>query len=422
MTLASDAKEFESRLDAIRRWEPRVQALVDWNEPAARKRFCDAGSGPLAGWSLGVKDIVDVEGMATRSNADFVPWRHASRDSAVVAALRASGAFVLSKTVTTTFAYFDPGPTGNPWNPDHTPGGSSSGSAAAVACGMLRLGLGSQTVASVNRPASYCGVVGLKPSYGRIPIEGVFPFAPSFDTLGFFTADVSDALAAYQALTGESPASPPAAIRVGLLPDQRVEAADPEMLSALAQAGRRLEAAGFQVSSAELPFCCEEAHDNHWTLVAAEASVVHGGLYRVFGDSYPPKLSALIERGARVAAAESERIRSHRNRVRAEVERLFGEFHVLLCPSAPGPAPVGIDATGDPRFSLIWTYTGLPTLTLPYCLSRSGLPLGLQLVAPLNREVDLLAVGREMESIFQFSRRHAPSHDGASSVRRRDDE
>ena len=124
---------------------------------------------------LGVKDIVDVEGLVTRSNADFVPWRPAARDAAVVETLRARGAFILSKTVTTTFAYFDPGPTGNPWNPDHTPGGSSSGSAAAVACGMIRLGLGSQTVASVNRPASYCGVVGLKPSYGRIPIEGVFP-------------------------------------------------------------------------------------------------------------------------------------------------------------------------------------------------------------------------------------------------------
>jgi len=406
MTLESDRREFESRLEAVRVWERRVRALVDWNEAAARKRFSEAGTGPLAGWSLGVKDIVDVEGMATRSNADFVPWRPASRDSAVVEALRARGAFVLSKTVTTTFAYFDPGPTGNPWNPDHTPGGSSSGSAAAVACGMIRLGLGSQTVASVNRPASYCGVVGLKPSYGRIPIEGVFPFAPSFDTLGFFTADVADALAAFQALTGESPAPAASPIRVGLLPDQKVEAADPEMLSALAEAGRRLESAEFQVSSAELPSCCEEARNNHWTLVAAEASVVHGGLYRVFGDSYPPKLRALIQKGGRVAAAEVERIRSHRNQVREEVGRLFADYDVLLCPSAPGGAPAGIGATGDPRFSLIWTYTGLPTLTLPCGLSRSGLPLGLQLAAPANREAELLAIGEKMESVFEFSRRH----------------
>lgn len=422
MTLASDAREFESRLDAIRRWEPRIQALVDWNEPAARKRFCDAGSGPLAGWSLGVKDIVDVEGMATRCNADFVPWGPASRDSAVVAALRANGAFVLSKTVTTTFAYFDPGPTGNPWNPDHTPGGSSSGSAAAVACGMVRLGLGSQTVASVNRPASYCGVVGLKPSYGRIPIQGVFAFAPSFDTLGFFTADVSDAAQAYQALTGAPPAPPASRVRVGLLPDLRVEAAETEMLSALEQAGARLESGEFQTGSAALPACCVEAFENHWTLVASEASVVHGGLFREYGDSYPPKLRDLIQRGAKIETSELDRIRRHRERVREEVEDLFNDFHVLLCPSAPGPAPVGIEATGDPRFSLIWTYTGLPTLTLPYCLSRSGLPLGLQLMAPLNREADLLAVGREMESIFRFSRRHAPSHDAASAVRHRDDE
>ena len=422
MTLVRDPKDFESRLEVVRAREPRVQALVDWNEAAARKRFSEAGSGPLAGWSLGVKDIVDVEGMATRANADFIPWRPASRDAAVVETLRARGAFVLSKTVTTTFAYFDPGPTGNPWNPDHTPGGSSSGSAAAVACGMIRLGLGSQTVASVNRPASYCGVVGLKPSYGRIPIEGVFPFAPSFDTLGFFTADVSDSLAAYQALTGESPASPRPSIRVGLLPDQKVEAADPEMLSAMAQAGRRLGSAGFHVSSAELPASCEQAHDNHWTLVAAEASVVHGGLFRVFGDSYPSKLRALIQRGAKVPAGELERIRSHRKRVRADVERLFGEFHVLLCPSAPGTAPAGIDATGDPRFSLIWTYTGLPTLTLPYGLSEAGLPLGLQLVAPPNREADLLAIGRKMEAVFEFARRHPLRPHRETAARRSADE
>lgn len=421
MMLASDPTEFESRLEAVRVWEPQVQALVDWNEPVARRRFSEAGSGPLAGWTLGVKDIVDVKGMPTRCNADFIPWRPSSRDAALVDALRASGAFVLSKTVTTTFAFFDPGPTRNPWNPGHTPGGSSSGSAAAVACGMIRLGLGSQTVASVNRPASYCGVVGLKPSYGRIPIAGVFPFAPSFDTLGFFTVDVSDALAAYQALTGEAPAPVAAPIRVGLLPDQRVEAAEAEMLSALEQAGRRLESGDFRTSSAELPSCCEEAFDNHWTLVEGEASVVHRSLFRDYGESYPPKLSALMQRGAKTETAELERIQRHRKRVREEVERLFGDFHVLLCPSAPGGAPEGIDATGDPRFSLIWTYTGFPTLTLPYCLSPSGLPLGLQLVAPPNREMELLAIGREMESVFEFARRHPLRLRRETAARRSED-
>jgi Asp-tRNA(Asn)/Glu-tRNA(Gln) amidotransferase A subunit family amidase len=265
-------------------------------------------------------------------------------------------------------------------------------------------------------------VVGLKPSYGRIPIEGVFPFSPSFDTLGFFTADVSDALVAYQALTGESPAPPSSPVRVGLLPDLRVEAADPEMLAALEQAGRRLESESFQPSSAELPSCCEEAFDNHWTLVTAEASVVHRSLFRDFGESYPPKLSALIQRGGRIETSELERIQLHRKRVREEIERLFADFHVLLCPSAPGGAPAGIGATGDPRFSLIWTYTGLPTLTLPYCLSQSGLPLGLQLVAPPNREADLLAIGREMESVFEFSRRHPLRLDWQTASRRREGE
>ena len=182
----------KEELAAIQRWEPTIRALVDWDPDVALRRREQCNHGPLSGWSLGVKDIIDVQGMPTRCNVDFLPGTPVSEHAVIVKSLLAQGAFVLAKTVTTSFAFLDPGVTRNPWNPRHTPGGSSSGSAAAVACGMVRLALGSQTVASVNRPASYCGVVGFKPTFGRLDTTGVFPFSPSVDTVGFFTRGVSD--------------------------------------------------------------------------------------------------------------------------------------------------------------------------------------------------------------------------------------
>lgn len=174
-----------AELAAIERWEPRVHALVDWDASIARDRAERVGPGLLSGWSVAVKDIIDVVGLPTRCNAAFIPATPAAANAAIVGLLLARGAHVASKSVTTTFAYLDPGPTRNPWRLDHTPGGSSSGSAVAVACGMVRLALGTQTVGSINRPASYCGVVGFKPTYGCLGLDGVFPLAPSLDTVGF---------------------------------------------------------------------------------------------------------------------------------------------------------------------------------------------------------------------------------------------
>ena len=406
MPTSTITKDFEFRIDAIKTWEPQVHALVDWNEQSARKRFSRSGTGNLSGWSLGVKDIVDVEGLPTRLNANFIPFHVASQDAAIVKALESQGAFVLSKTVTTTFAFFDPGPTRNPWNLDHTPGGSSSGSAAAVACGMVRLGLGSQTVASINRPASYCGVVGFKPSYDLLPIKGVFPFAPSVDTLGFFTQTVRDMLFTFQSLIGIGNSISNAEARVGLLHDLWVEPADIEMLSALEKADLELRTGNIQTFPVQLPSRCQEAFENHWKLVAAEAAVSHRKLFQEFGQWYPPKMKHLIQKGQRIEETELERIQTHRMDLRKEITHLFDGCDVLLCPSAPGAAPAGIESTGDPRFSLLWTYTGLPTLTLPFCLSQIGLPLSVQLVAPMGRDIDLLWIAKQMESQFCFSERH----------------
>ena len=382
--------------------EPRVNALVDWDEARARRNLERASPGPLSGWALGVKDIIDVVGQPTRCNANFVPSEAASCNADVVDRFLDLGAFFFSKTVTTTFAYLDPGPTRNPWNLEHTPGGSSSGSAAAVACGMARVSIGSQTVASVNRPASFCGVVGFKPTYARLSTQGVFPFSPSVDTLGFFTLGVDDMQQVFSGLEGEPVPAPPSKVRLGFVEDLFTTPPEDEMQDALEELYEKLAAAGFQAERCRLPAITAEAYANHTSLISAEVVTSHREFYARYGEAYPPKLRNLILDGMRVSADELARIDSCRVHLRQAIDELFGDFDVLVTPSAAGPAPAGIDTTGDPRFSLIWTHTGYPTVTLPVRLSERGLPLGVQLAGPMLQGGALLAAAQRIESVLAF--------------------
>ena len=393
---------FKDHLEQIVKMEPRVNALVGWDEARARKNLEGASSGPLSGWALGVKDIIDVAGQPTRCNADFVPSEAAPSNADVVDRFLDKGAFVLSKTVTTTFAYLDPGPTRNPWNLEHTPGGSSSGSAAAVACGMARVSIGSQTVASVNRPASFCGVVGFKPTYARLSTQGVFPFSPSVDTLGFFTLGVEDMQQVFSALEGEPAPAPPSRVRLGFVEDLFTTPPEGEMQDALQELYEKLAAAGFQAERCRLPAITAEAYANHSALISAEVVTSHKEFYARYGEAYPPKLRNLILDGLRVSADELARIDAYRVRLRQAIDELFDDFDVLVTPSAAGAAPAGIDTTGDPRFSLIWTHTGYPTVTLPVRLSQRGLPLGVQLAAPMLQGGALLSAARRIESVLDF--------------------
>lgn len=392
----------KDELAAIQHWESTIRALVDWDPSASLKRLEESGDGPLGGWPIGVKDIINVRGMRTRCNVDFLPANPAPENAAVVETLMNLGAFVLAKTVTTSFAFLDPGVTRNPWNSNHTPGGSSSGSAAAVACGMVRLALGSQTVASVNRPASYCGVVGFKPTFGRLSTSGIFPFAPSVDTVGFFTRGVSDMQTAGSVLFRE-PVEPPAtSLKIGLVKDLWTASAEEEMLTALKNSGERLATAGCTVRPLTLPSESAEAYGHHFSLIAAEATQVHEKLFPQHGELYPPKIRELLVGGQGVTSEGLEQIQAHRGSLRQSIVGLFEDVDVMLLPSAPGPAPVGLTRTGDPRFSLIWTYTGCPTLTLPVTLSRNALPIGLQLVGPPMKDMSLLSAGRAIESVLPF--------------------
>ena len=398
----NSSPRLEDHLEQIARMEPRVSALVGWDEARARRNLERASPGPLSGWALGVKDIIDVAGQPTRCNADFVPAEAVSSNADVVDRFLDLGAFVLSKTVTTTFAYLDPGPTRNPWNLNHTPGGSSSGSAAAVACGMARVSIGSQTVASVNRPASFCGVVGFKPTYARLSTQGVFPFSPSVDTLGFFTLGVEDMQQVFSALEGEPVPAPPSKVRVGFVEDLFTNPPEDEMQDALEELYEKLAAAGFQGRRCCLPAMTAGAYANHTSLISAEVVTSHREFYARYGEAYPRKLRKLIMDGMRVSADELARIDSCRVRLRRAIDELFADFDVLVTPSAAGPAPVGIDTTGDPRFSLIWTHTGYPTVTLPLRLSQLGLPLGVQLAGPMLQGGALLAAASSIESVIDF--------------------
>ena len=396
----------DSQFAAIERWEPRVHALVDFDRSAAQRNASATGAGPLAGWSVGVKDIVDLKGIPTRCNADFIPWQPAARNAVVVDRLLEAGACVIAKTVTTTFAYMDPGPTRNPWHLDHTPGGSSSGSAAAVACGMCRVAIGTQTVGSINRPASYCGVVGFKPTCGWLAVDGIFPFSPTVDTVGFFTADVGDMRTLFTAIyTDHQLQTAGGPLRVGVVGDMLCEPPDASMRGAMRTAANRLAEAGHHVSEVALPEGARRTHAHHWTLVRAEAAQVHRALFQKHAGQYTPKLRVLIDEGLQVSKEQLDEIGAHRRETMAQIDRLCEPFDVLLTPSAPGGAPRTLQITGDPRMNLLWTYVGTPALTLPAGLDSHGLPLGIQLIGRRDRDHLLLAAASVIEQAVGFQAR-----------------
>ena len=393
----------ELEFAAIDRWNPSVNALIDWDRAGATARAGACVDGPLTGWSVAVKDIIDLEGLPTRCNADFVPAEPALKHAAIVDLLLAQGAFVAAKSVTTTFAHADPGSTRNPWNLDHTPGGSSSGSAAAVACGMVRLALGSQTVGSVNRPASFCGVVGFKPTYGRLPIDGVFPFSPSVDTVGFFASNVGDIQTVFAAVVNEPSAPrPQSPLRIGLIEDMGCTPADESMLGALSEVAAKLSDAGAEVQTVVLPDLAVKAYEHHMTVVAAEVARVHRDLFVEYGPSYTPKLKEIIEHGGQITESQLNAAQAHREETKIAFDRLFDRHDLLLCPAAFGPAPRGLESTGDPRMNLLWTHTGLPSLTLPASLADLRLPLGVQVVGPRAADHGLLAAGAVVEEVIHF--------------------
>lgn len=369
------------------------------------ERFPDPEKRPgLFGLPFAVKDIFHIQGFPTHGGSRLPSEVLKGNESVCVSSLKEAGALILGKTVTTEFAYFVPGPTRNPHNLDHTPGGSSSGSAAAVAAGMVPLALGTQTIGSVNRPAAFCGVVGYKPSYDRISREGVIPLSPSLDHVGFFTPDVPSAeFVASFLLTDWKPYPPNTLPVLGVPTGPYLEHASREGLDHFEQVRGRLEASGYRVLSIPAMADIEEIIARHNRIVAAESAQVHQLWFGQFEELYHPKTAELIRRGQQVSERSLKEALESRLALRRRLMELMEEHGVDLwiSPASPGAAPAGIESTGDPVMNLPWTHSGFPALSVPSGTTPEGLPLGLQLTGKWFEDEKLLDWGIGIEGALE---------------------
>jgi aspartyl-tRNA(Asn)/glutamyl-tRNA(Gln) amidotransferase subunit A len=424
------------------RYEDRVRAWVVIDRDGAREQAArltaelKAGQcrGPLHGIPVGVKDIIDVFDLPTACGSKRWAHSYARRDATCVARLRAAGAVIMGKTVTTAYASFDPPPTRNPWNLERTPGGSSSGSAAAVACGMCLGALATQTGGSITRPASYCGVYSLKPTHGRVSVDGVLPLAPSLDHIGVMANSVRDLALLFQAIAGSDERDPNTRKQIVPNPfgaqydmprdpdmgyehywlsvtddffparcDETVRAAFDATVRRLVRYEPTNEKIG-RVQPVSLSPLFAEAPERQLTVMAAEAAAYHEPRFRRYPADYPPKVASLIERGLRTSAAEYARCKEVQAQLRDEMRT---RFRALLVPATPAPPPLA-ETTGDPTFNSPWSFTGMPVVSLPCAWTRDGLPLAVQLVAKQGQEDDLFRSAAWVEETVAFERRALP--------------
>jgi amidase len=384
-------------LERIEEREAVVGAWIQLDADAAlaEARALDAGAlrGPLHGLPVAVKDLIDTVQYPTAYGSPIYAGYRPPADASCVAVARAAGALVLGKTVTTEFATFSPGKTANPHNPLHTPGGSSSGSAAAVADFMAPLAYGTQTAGSVIRPAAYCGVVGYKPSFGLICRAGVKPMAESLDTVGVLARDVGDAAFFAGVLAGRDlqPPATPATPRVGLCRTAEWEQAEPATRDALESAAGSLSAAGARVQ--EITLASEFSR-----LVVAQSEIMAYEIARALAyeaqahaAQLSAKLHALLAQGRAVTPARHDDNLRLAERCRRALADQFAGVDVLLTPSTTGEAPAGLDATGNPLFNRLWTLLGAPCVHLPSARGPNGLPVGVQLVGLVGDDRKTLA-------------------------------
>ena len=354
-------------------------------------------SGPLAGIAVGVKDIIDTADMATEFGSGiYAGWRPRA-DAAIVSRLRALGAVPLAKTATTAFAGLDPAATVNPHDPGHTPGGSSSGSAAAVAAGLLPLALGTQTGGSVIRPAAFCGVAAIKPSFRLLPTVGVKTFSWALDTLGLFGASVAD-IARALALIADRPeieAREPDRPRLAVCLQDFAGAPDADALAALTVAARAAERAGASLRDLVLPEPFARAWAAHPTVQDVEARQALAWEHAGHREALPPVLRGQLDRAQALSAADYDAARRDAHRARRLLKEMFSEFDAILTLSSVGRAPRGLSSTGDARFNRLWTLMGVPCVNVP--VPGDGLPLGVQVIARFGDDGRALAIARMIE-------------------------
>ena len=409
-------------LERIRELEPKVQAwaFLDEEHALAQARAADESKrtgeplGSLHGVPVALKDIIDTADMPTENGTVLHKGRMPRNDAAVVKRLRAAGAVILGKAVTTECAYFAPGKTRNPHNPEHTPGGSSSGSAAAVGAGMVPLALGSQTNGSVIRPASFCGVYGFKPTHGLIPRTGVLELSRTLDHVGLFSRSIEDLALLAEELAGYDEGDPDTRPRARI-PFRQIAAEEPPIEPMLAfirtphweradadtkQAFAELvETLGERVEEVELFPSAIEAWGWHKTIMEADMAASFEREWRTGRDKLSKQLGSLMERGREIRAVDYQRAQRNIGPVVASFEDLFMQrYDAILTPAAPGTAPKGLGSTGDPAFCTLWTLCGMPAISIPLMQGENGLPLGVQLVGRRNFDARLMRTAQWLVS------------------------
>jgi Asp-tRNA(Asn)/Glu-tRNA(Gln) amidotransferase A subunit family amidase len=408
----------EACLARVREVDEQVQAwafldpgyALEQARAADELRLSGQPIGPLHGVPVGIKDIFDTSDMPTENGSVLHAGRTPSRDATVVARLRAAGAVIIGKTVTTEFAYFSPGKTRNPHNPEHTPGGSSSGSAAAVAAEMVPLALGSQTNGSTIRPAAFCGVLGFKPTHGLISRHGVLTLSRTLDHVGLFARTVEDIALLAEQLIGYDERDPDTQPRARI-PFVEVAAGEPPLPPMFAfvktphwertdEATKEgfaelIEDLGERVEEIELFPSAAEVWEWHRTIMDAEMAANLEREYEKGRDRLSEPLRALLEHGREVRAIDYQRAIARIPAIHESFLELFEQrYDAILTPAAPGAAPKGLASTGDPSFCTLWTLCGMPAVSLPLLQSANGLPIGVQVVGPRDGDARLLRTAR----------------------------
>jgi Asp-tRNA(Asn)/Glu-tRNA(Gln) amidotransferase A subunit family amidase len=381
--------------DRVAEREPDVRAWVQWDpEPAlgeARARDAAAPLGPLHGVPIGIKDIIDTSDRPTQHGSEIFENHRPEADAACVARLRAAGAVVMGKTTTTELAAYEPTPTRNPHDPAHTPGGSSSGSAAAVAAGMVPLALGTQTAGSIVRPAAFCGVIGFKPTFGLVDRTGVGAQAPSLDTLGWFARGADDLALLLDVLAPAAPTAPDA-LRVAVMRTPHDEDADADVHAALAAAARALDA-----SELAWPSEWDGLTEAQIAVQAREAALTLGPLRAEHAAQMSDSLLGLLEQGDAVAPAVHAAALALARAAAAALPAVMRDVDALLVPAVRGEAPAGLDSTGDPLFCRAWTLLGTPVISVPAGRGAHGLPVGVQLIGRPGSDRALIALAGHLQ-------------------------
>src|SRR5262245_31910772 len=382
---AARERALQPAVERIKALDPSIQA---WVQVSPQR---PTGSGSLSGIPFGVKDIIETRGLSTEYGSPIYKGRIGTVDAAIVRDLRQRGGVLLGKTHTTSFAYRTPAPTRNPRDLTHTPGGSSSGSAAAVAAGMVPVALGTQTGGSMLRPASYCGVTGFKPTYGVLSMEGVLPFAKSLDTLGFFTRTAAETLAFWDAIGQSTGRAEDFAIGApDPLPDL-----EPPMTAALQSAITRLRATGFTIRPLNIAPMLVSLREAQRTIMFYEGARFHEQRFKEYGDRLAD-MANLVREGLNIPVAKYDEARRHVADSRTRVTEMYKSTPVILVPAATGPAPLGFSFTGDSRMNTPWSALGTPAISIPMPVG-SALPLGLQLTGEQGQDARVIRTAIRVE-------------------------